>query len=109
MPPLALSTATVVVRNGGFSEAAVDQEIVAFSIEKGACFGFNPVGSRIWQLVANPITVDSICNELVREYEIDPETCKRDVISFLEQLFAEGMVGAPRQPNPGSLATEVKS
>ncbi len=99
MSRAALSSATVVIRNRGFSEAAVDQEIVAFSVEKGACYGFNPVGSRIWQMLANPISVAEICKTLVGEYEVDPETCEREVLKLLEELRAEGMVASPPEAN----------
>jgi hypothetical protein len=94
MSPGALSSATVIIRKGSLSEAAVDEEIVAFSIESGA-FAFNPVGSRIWQLLAGPISVGEICRTLVTEYEVDSETCEWEVLKLVEELWAEGMVGSP--------------
>jgi coenzyme PQQ synthesis protein D (PqqD) len=100
-----LSSATVVVRNGSFSEAKVDEEIVAFSAEKGACYGFNSVGSRIWQLLANPISVSDICKTLMSEYEVDPETCEHEVLKLLEKLRAEGMITSP----PRALRTGLAS
>jgi hypothetical protein len=104
MPPAALSSATVVVRNGGFLEAEVDQEIVALSIEKGVCYGLDPVGARIWRLLANPIRVADICKVLVSEYQVDPETCDREVLDLLEELRAEGMIGVPAGANPEAAA-----
>jgi hypothetical protein len=98
----ALSSATVVIRNRDVLEAAVDLEIVAFSIEKGT-YGFNPVASRIWQLLANPITVADICKVLVNEYEVDRETCEKEVLDLLEQLRREGMVGSPSEANSKSV------
>ena len=104
MPPAALSSATVVVRNGGFLEAEVDQEIVALSIEKGICYGLNPVGARIWRLLATPIRVAEICKSLVSEYQVDPETCEREVLDLLEELRAEGMIGAQADAGPEAAA-----
>jgi len=99
MPPAAFSSATVVVRNGDFSEAKVDDEIVAFSVETGA-YAFNPVGSRVWQLLANPISVGDICKALVSEYEVDLATCEREILKLLEKLEAEGMVALPPEASP---------
>jgi hypothetical protein len=95
----ALSSTSVVVRNRGFSEAVVDDEIVAFSVETGA-HAFNPVGSRIWQLLADPISVGDICKALVAEYEVDLETCEKEVLELLEKLWAEGMVASPPEASP---------
>lgn len=93
MQSAAFSSTTVVVRNGGFVEAEVDQEIVALSIEKGICYGLNPVGARIWRLLAEPIRIADICAALVSEYKVDPETCLSEVLDLLEELSAEGMIG----------------
>lgn len=104
MPLTALSATTIVVRNGGFMEAEVDQEVVALSIEKGICYGLNPVGARIWRLLANPIRVADICTALVGEYQVDPEICEREVLDLLKQLRAEGMIGAPADAGPEAAA-----
>lgn len=104
MPQVALSSATVVVRNAGFMDAEVDQEIVALSIEKGICYGLNPVGARIWRLLANPICVADIFKSLVSEYQVDPGTCEREVLDLLEQLRAEGMIGASAEAGPEAAA-----
>lgn len=61
MPQATLSPATIVARNSGFMEAEVDQEIVALDVEKGVYYGLNPVGSRIWRLLINPIRIADIC------------------------------------------------
>lgn len=92
MPPSAFSPATVVVRNEGFMEAEVEQEIVALNVEKGMCYGLNPVGARVWQLLASPVTVAEICNTLVDEYQVDPDTCEKEVLDLLFDLQAEGMI-----------------
>jgi hypothetical protein len=95
MPLPELSPATTVVRIPGFMEAEVDEEIVALSIEKGTCYSLNPVGSHIWRMLANPIRVADICKALVLEYQVDPETCEREVLRLLAELRSEGMIGTP--------------
>jgi hypothetical protein len=87
-----LSLATMVVRSDGFIEAEIDNEIVALNIEKGACYGLNTVGSRIWSLVASPIRINDICAKLLVDYNVEPETCERQVLDLLEELRAEGMI-----------------
>jgi hypothetical protein len=89
-----LSPTTTVLRSDGFIEAEIDNEIVALNIEKGACYGLNNVGSRIWTLLASPTRIDDICAKLLAEYDVEPETCQRHVLDLLEELRAEGMITA---------------
>jgi hypothetical protein len=95
MQASALSSTTVVVRSNGLVDAEIDQEIVALSVAKGVCYGLDPIGSRIWKMLANPIRVADICQTLVREYEVAPETCESDVLDLLEELRSEGMIEQP--------------
>lgn len=95
----ALTSTTVVVRSSGIMDAEVDQEIVALSIEKGVCYGLDPIGARIWRLLATPICVADICKTLVSEYQVDPETCAREVLELLEEFRAEGMISVPADAN----------
>ncbi len=92
MPPVSFSPTTVVVRNNGFMEAEVDQEIVALNVEKGTCYGLNSVGARVWRLLASPVSVAEICETLVGEYQVDPDTCEKEVLDLLQDLQAEGMI-----------------
>lgn len=70
----------------------VDGELIALSIDKGACYGLNDIGTRIWDLIAEPRSVESLCEQLQREFEVDEAVCRREVLEFLEQLHAEGIV-----------------
>jgi hypothetical protein len=92
MPTAAFSPATIVVRNDGFMEAEIDNEIVALSVETGMCYGLDPIGARIWRLLADPIGVADICEVLAKEYQVEFDTCRRDVLALLEELRAEGII-----------------
>ena len=86
------SSAIVVACRDAVIEAEIDQEIVALSIERGTCYGMNPVGSRIWNLIAEPIRICDLCEMLVGAYRVDPAVCERQVLDLLEGLRAEGLV-----------------
>ena len=91
-----LTGADVVVRNDDdLMTTMVDGELIGMSVEQGSCYGLNSVGTRIWDLIAEPRTVDSLCEQLADEYEVQPEDCRRDVLAYLEALRAEGLVGEP--------------
>ncbi len=91
-PSPSLSSEAVIVRGDGLIEAEVDGEIVALHVDRGTCYGLNKVGSRVWQLIAAPMSIEDLCAKLVSEYEVDPATCERQVVDLLEELRAEGLI-----------------
>lgn len=87
-----LSLTTWVERCDDILDAEVDREVVALSVAKGACYGLNTVGSRVWVLLSRPTQIGTVCDTLAREYAVDPRVCEREVLAFLEELLSEGMI-----------------
>ncbi len=81
-----------VVQSPSALAAEIDGEVVALDVEKGVCYGLNPIGSTIWALLAQPTTLAAVCGALTEVYEIDDATCARDVGDLLADLAAEGLV-----------------
>ena len=44
------------------------------------------VGNVIWDMLYEEITVKEIIDRLLKEYDISPEECEKQVIEFLEKL-----------------------
>lgn len=83
----------VLVRNDReLLTTVVDGELIGMSIEQGACYGLNSVGTRIWELLADPRSIDSLCAQLTEEYDVEAGDCLRDVLGLVEELRAEGLV-----------------
>jgi hypothetical protein len=87
-----VAASSIVARTAGIVEAEINEEVVALSIERGICYGLNPVGSRIWNLLAAPIRVAELCATLVSEYNVDIDVCERETLDLLEELRAEGLI-----------------
>jgi len=81
----------IVSRNEGLLTAEVDGELMAMSIDRGTCYGLNRVGTRIWELIAEPLTIDELCAQLLDEYEVEAGQCRREVVDLVEELRAEGL------------------
>lgn len=82
----------LIVRCDDLLEADVNGEIVALHINKGQCYGMNNVASRIWAMLAEPITVAEICAKLGDQYDVDADTCHREVSVLLEDFRREGLI-----------------
>jgi hypothetical protein len=70
----------------------VGDESVMLDLEKGAYFGLDPVGARVWQLLAEGMTLAQACDRLLEEYEVSREDIERDVIALAEHLAANGLI-----------------
>lgn len=71
----------------------IDEEVVLMSIEAGFYFGLETVGSRIWELLSEkPATFDELVTLLMDEYEVDEETCRADVQSFIEDMYSKKLI-----------------
>jgi hypothetical protein len=81
-----------VQRNPEMVSGNMDGEIVMLSLQRGEYFGLDKVGSRIWELIEQSITVDNIKKVLLNEYEVDVLTCEKDLIEFLEDLESKGLL-----------------
>lgn len=55
-------------------------------------FSLEGIGPRIWQLLQDKATVASIVATIRDEYEVDAETCERDVVEMLGELIERGLV-----------------
>lgn len=74
------------VRSSEPLTAVVDGETVMFSQDQGSYFGLDEIGTRVWQLLEEPRSIDDVCAALRDEFEVDAETCQRDVGALVEQL-----------------------
>jgi hypothetical protein len=73
-------------------EAEVDGEVVALNAETAECYGLNGVGSRIWRLLAAPVTAAEICAALIAEYDVSTGECESAVQALLTDLLDEGLI-----------------
>lgn len=81
-----------VQRNPEMVSGNMDGEVVMLSIQRGEYFGLDKIGSRIWELLETPLKIEEIKTTLLEEYEVDEETCLRDLIEFLEDLQIKGLI-----------------
>ena len=87
MPP-----ETLLKSNPDLIAADMDGETVMMSIDRGAYFGIAGVGSRIWELLATPISIAQITQTICDEYEVDADTCMADVQKFARDLIQHQLV-----------------
>lgn len=72
--------------------ADVGKDFVALNVEKGHCYGMEQVAAEVWSLLEQPFNLSQLCEQLIERYEVEPETCRREVADLLRQFQREGLI-----------------
>lgn len=83
------------IRNTNAISGRLNDELVMMDIRKGKYFSLNPVATRIWDLLEQPLSMEELCNQLTGEYDVDPGQCRDDVKDYLEEMTRLGLVNEP--------------
>jgi hypothetical protein len=67
-------------------------EAAILNLKSGVYYGLNEVGARIWQLIQKPTTVTTIRDTLLEEYEVESDSCGRDLLALLQDLATAGLI-----------------
>lgn len=89
---LELTESSVVEAVDHQTSAEVDGENVILDLEEGVYYGLNPVGSRIWNRIQEPVRVGEIVSDITAEYDVEYERCFSDVIALLRDLDEHDLI-----------------
>ena len=70
----------------------IGEDLVILDLNSGTYFGLDPVGARIWELLAEGKTVGETCDTLINVYEVEPERLQQDVFNLMDTLFERGLI-----------------
>jgi hypothetical protein len=79
---------------------SIQDEVVILDPSAGRYFSLKGVGRRAWELLQGSTTVAAIVRTIEDEYDIDAETCERDVRLLLDDLIARGLVRVEGTADP---------
>jgi hypothetical protein len=71
---------------------AVENNAVLLNLTDGTYHELNPVAARIWELSKEPRTGEEIAALLVEEYDVEPDSCQRDVYEVLDSMLSKGLL-----------------
>lgn len=92
MPEPTLEPQMQVRRIDNVLDADMEGELVMMDIDQGSYFGFNKTGTRIWNLLVQPVVISDLCNQLTAGFDVPPEQCEQEVVRFLENLLTRGLL-----------------
>ncbi|MBY0007032.1 lasso peptide biosynthesis PqqD family chaperone [Priestia aryabhattai] len=87
-----ISISQFVSQGEGNIVSDMDGEKVMLSIHNGKYYNLGELGGEIWEKIKEPVSIQNLVDKLVAEYDVELDTCKEQVISFLALLLDEGLV-----------------
>ena len=70
----------------------VGGEAVLLDLASERYFGLDPVGTRIWTLLADHDSLQAVADVLHTEYDAEPERISSDLLLLVGQLAEAGLV-----------------
>lgn len=87
-----VSESSVIVKVADQLSCEVGEDTAILNFGNNTYFGLNAVGSVIWNMLAEPMSVAEIRDALVEEFDVDRQECLRDVISLVSDLLDHQLV-----------------
>ena len=95
-----LTELSVVRRSPNHVATDMAGEMVVLDMKSGMYYGMEGVSASIWNLLTEPRSLREIRDAVMQEYEVDAESCARDVTAFLESMETAGLVEITNAPVP---------
>jgi hypothetical protein len=70
----------------------VDNEAALLNLDTGVYYGLDPMGAYVWRLLAAPISVRALQQQIVREFNVDPAIVDKDITDFLNEMKSAGLI-----------------
>jgi Coenzyme PQQ synthesis protein D (PqqD) len=96
----AISEQDLIARRDEVIAVDLQGQTVILNVDSGLFYQLNPVGTRIWALLEAPSTVPHLCERLQDKFDVNAETCRRDVMDFIQRLGANGLLDVRSTPGP---------
>jgi len=81
-----------VVAGRGQLSANLAGEAVILGLNDGIYYGLDGSGARIWQLLQQPGTLESVADTISLEFEVDRDRALRDLIDLARDLLQRGLL-----------------
>ena len=67
-------------------------ETALLHFKSGVYYGLNPVATFVWKLIQGPKTFEDLREAVLKEYDVEPDQCERDLRALLEELSAAHLI-----------------
>jgi hypothetical protein len=87
-----VTASTTVVARPDLLTAEFGSEVIVLNLQSGVYYGLEDVGARIWTLLRSPVSVATIVETVLSDYDVDSADCEHDIRLLVDDLVAHGLV-----------------
>ena len=81
-----MGSTTIYRRKADILSASVDNDLVMMSLQAGNYYNIGGVGTFIWEMLAQPRSMDELVHGVMADYDVERERCAADVGAFVQEL-----------------------
>ena len=100
MNPARIQPGSTIQRTKDILFNRIDDELLAIDARAGYCYSLNESASRAWELISSPMRVETVCRQLLEEFDIDKAACERDISELFERLHEAGLIRISDETTP---------
>ena len=67
-------------------------EAVILDLDRSMYYSLDPVGARVFELLAQPTPLRDVLSTLLAEFEVDEPTARTDLLALVEDLLQNRLV-----------------
>jgi hypothetical protein len=77
--------------------SSLQEESVILNLDTERYFGLDDVGTRMLSVLITSTSIEAAYNLLRREYEVDEDVLKQDLLALVDQLADQGLIEISNQ------------
>lgn len=81
-----------VVRVDDHVSTTVEREEVILEFESDPNYGLGDFGTRVWELIENPQSIDDLVDTTTSEFDLDHSAARTDVLLLIGDLYQQNVV-----------------
>ena len=86
---------TTVVASANQVSSDLGDEVVILDLVSGVYHGLGSVGARAWWLVQQPARLETVRDQIVAEFDVEPARCEADLLALFGELKDKGLIECP--------------
>jgi len=74
----------------------LDNESVFLNLDTERYFGLDQIGTRMWTVITSFPNIEAAFQQLLSEFDVEPETLRSDLVDLLEKLLENNLLQVVR-------------
>jgi hypothetical protein len=88
----ALDPRRTVQRSETLAAVPMGDELAMMDLDTGNYVVLNRIAAAIWEEIGEPVAIGDLVGRMRTRFEVAPERCEADVLRFIGELEAKGLV-----------------